>query len=322
MRTHGLFQLSPVVIAAGLLLLLAPAGCRRPEPGTFATPEEAVQALHDLAATGDEKRSDEIFGPGSYELFQSGDPQRDKQATARVKALIAEKVAFDEFDESTRVALFGEKEWPFPIPLVKTGERWRFDTAAGREELLNRRIGYNELATLQSLHEFVEAQREYASEGRDGNKPAFAQRFLSSPGKRDGLYWAAEEGEPESPLGDLLADAEQDLSGEGGPQAYNGYFYRLLTAQGKSAPGGERSYLNAQGQLTAGFAAVAWPAKHGNSGVMSFLVNQRGIVYQKDLGADTATAVAAITTFDPDATWSPTADSLADVADEAESEDL
>lgn len=305
-----------IACAAGLLGVLLSTSCKRVEPGTFATPEEAVRALADLVGTGDERRAEEIFGPGSIDIFRSGDEAEDQKAAARVKQLIAEKVAFDEMDANTRVALFGAKAWPFPIPLVKSGERWRFDTAAGREELLNRRIGYNELATLASLHAYVDAQKEYFAAGRDGNPPAFAQRFLSSEGRRDGLYWPAAEGEEESPLGDLLAQAAADYDGE--PQPFHGYFFRILTGQGKSAPGGERSYLDKKGLMTGGFAALAWPAKHGNSGVMTFLVNHRDIVYQKDLGPETATAIAAIQTFDPDRSWEPTGDSLGLVEDDGE----
>jgi DUF2950 family protein len=304
--------------AGGAVLLLFAVACRRADPGSFATPEEAVAAVASVAGTGDEKRVEEIFGPGSMELFRSGDPEEDRKAALKVKELIAAKVGFDELDANTRVALFGEKAWPFPIPLVRKDGRWRFDTEAGRTELLNRRVGYNELSTLNSLHEYVNAQREYAAEGRDGNPRAYAQRFLSSEGKQDGLYWPAAEGEPESPLGDLLADASVDASK--GPQPFNGYHYRILTGQGKNAPGGEMSYLDSKGLMSRGFAAVAWPAKHGNSGVMTFLVNERGIVYQKDLGAETGTVAAAIQSFDPDSSWEVTGDSLAEVEDEGAAE--
>jgi hypothetical protein len=312
-------RISQFAFAAGLAgVLLLTAGCRRAEPGTFATPEEAAQALHDLIGTGDDRRTEEIFGAGSLELFRSGDAADDAKAAQRVKQLIAEKVAFEEFDETTRVALFGEKAWPFPIPLVRSGERWRFDTEAGREELLNRRIGYNELSTLASLHAYVDAQFEYFAQGRDGNRPAFAQGFWSSEGRQDGLYWEAAEGEPESPLGDLLAEAAQGEADDAQP--YHGYHYRILTRQGKNAPGGERNYLDDKGLMTTGFAAIAWPAKYGNSGVMTFLVNQRDIVFQKDLGAETEQAAAAIQSFDPDPTWEPTGDSLEEVEDDGEEE--
>lgn len=315
-RIHRIASISGVVGVAGLLLLAA--GCKRAEPGTFATPEEAVQALHDLAGTGDERRADEMFGPGSLDMFRSGDPADDKKAAERVKEMIQAKVEFEEADGNRLVALLGDEAWPFPIPLLKSGERWRFDSESGRQELLNRRIGWNELSTLATLHAYVDAQFEYHAEGRDGKKPAFAQKVESSEGLRDGLYWPVAEGEAPSPLGDLVAGAAALESPD--PQPFHGYYYRILTAQGKDAPGGERSYLDDQGLMTRGFAAVAWPAKYGNSGVMTFLVNQRDIVYQKDLGPGTAELAAAIRSFDPDATWEPTRDSIDQVEDDGEAE--
>lgn len=317
---HSGFQASCSAVLAGLLLTLA--GCsREPAPGTYATPEEAVAALDSLVGTGDEKRADEMFGAGSLDLFRTGDPEEDKREAARVKQMMAEKVGFEEIDENTRVALFGEKDWPFPIPLVQKDGRWHFDTAAGREELINRRVGYCELWTLASLHAYVDAQHEYASAGRDGNPPAYAQRFLSNEGKQDGLYWPAAEGEAPSPLGDLLAGAAVGpTTPPGQPRAFRGYHYRILKGQGKNAPGGERSYLNPKGLMTGGFAAIAWPAKYGNSGVMTFLVNQQGIVFEKDLGKDTDAAVAAIQSFDPDETWSPTSDTIETVDGAGEEE--
>jgi hypothetical protein len=307
---HSGFQTAVLAVLAGLLLTLA--GCsREPEPGTYATPEEAVAALDSLVGTGDAKRADEIFGPGSLDLFQTGDPAEDRREAQLVKQMLAEKVGFEEIDEDTRVALFGEKEWPFPIPLVRKDGRWRFDTAAGREELLNRRIGYYELWTLASLHAYVDAQRDYAAAGRDGKPAAFAQRFLSSEGSHDGLYWPVAGSDALSPLGDLLAGAAMGpTTPPGQPRAFHGYYFRILKGQGEHAPGGARSYLDPKGHMTAGFAAVAWPAKYGNSGIMTFIVNQQGIVFEKDLGEGTDAAVAGIQAFDPDDTWHPTSDSI------------
>ncbi|MFT5140489.1 MAG: hypothetical protein ACI9CB_002153 [Rhodothermales bacterium] len=291
---------------SGLLLIMT--GCDRTanEAGTFATPEEAIQAVADLIGSGDEGKTEKIFGPGSASLFQTGDENADRRNAGLAKEMILTKVNFEDFDDKTKVVYIGEEAWPLPIPLVKTadGLRWRFDTAAGQEELLNRRIGRNELFTLASLRELVSAQEEYRAEGRDGNPPAYAQKFLSTEGRQDGLFWLSAEGVALSPIGDLLADAE-DYS-----QAFHGYYYRMLTAQSQNAPGGEKTYLDEQGQLTGGFAVVAWPNKYGNSGVMTFQINQLGIVFQKDLGADTETAAAAIQVFDPDKSWDPTSDSL------------
>jgi hypothetical protein len=188
--------------------------------------------------------------------------------------------------------------------------RWYFDLKAGQEEVLNRRVGRNELSTIATLRAIAEAQREYAVEGRDGNPPAFAKRLISTEGKRDGLYWPTAEAEEPSPLGPLVVAAfhEGYRTKEGEPVPYHGYFYRLLTSQGKSAPGGAKSYLDAQGQLTRGFAVVAWPSTYDNSGVKTFIVNQQGIVFEKNLGTGTAGKVGDMTEYDPDLSWAPVID--------------
>ncbi|MCU0975751.1 MAG: DUF2950 domain-containing protein [Steroidobacteraceae bacterium] len=299
------------LMLVGIAVLAAACG-KEPRQQSFDSPEQAIEAMTALIGQQDERAVDKVFGPGAYDLFRSGDEAADREDFERVKAMVGEGVDFAEFDDKTVVALLGEDGWPWPIPLVQQAGKWRFDTAAGREELLNRRIGRNELYTLTALHAFVDAQREYASEGRDGNPRAFAQKFRSSPGKRDGLYWEPVEGEPLSPLGDLLAGTDRSSDT---PEPFHGYYYRILVAQGPGAVGGEKSYLDDKGLLTGGFAAVAWPAKHGNSGVMTFIVNHRGLVYQKDFGAGTDKAVEAIQAFDPDASWELTPDELEAVAD-------
>lgn len=291
-----------------LSLLIASTGHAQQD---FETPEQAVAALSDLIGAqeaAEEQAADAIerlFGEGSAELFDSGDRAMDIEDYRRIKAMIEEKLEFSDHDDRTKVALFGADAWPWPIPLVKESGMWRFDTASGREELINRRIGRNELHTLAALREIVAAQREYALVGRDGRPPAYARKFRSAVGKRDGLYWPSVEGEPLSPLGDLLADSDVT---ESEPRPFHGYFYRILTAQGGSAPGGERDYLDDEGNLRGGFAVVAWPAKHGSSGVMTFLMSQRGIIYQRDLGEGTAEQAGRIQVFDPDAAWMPTGD--------------
>jgi hypothetical protein len=292
---------------AVLALWLFLSGCARQDPGLFETPEAAVQAVAELIGQHDDQRTEAIFGPGSIELFQSGDEDADQADGERVKAMIDAGVAFEDFDENTKIALLGDAAWPWPIPLVRDGEGWRFDTASGREELLNRRIGRNELWTLTALHEVVEAQREYRSQPRDGNPPAYAQRFRSSEGRHDGLYWPAAGDSELSPLGDLLAESE---AWGPDPHPFNGYFYRMLTRRDASAPGGARDYLDENGLLTGGFAVVAWPAKHGNSGVMTFITNHRGLIYQKDLGPATEQAASEIQAFNPDASWTPTGDMM------------
>jgi Protein of unknown function (DUF2950) len=302
MNSHTQRMIRGLALLAFALFLT---GCARPDPGLFDTPEAAMQAVAELIGQYDDQRLEAIFGPGSVDLFRSGDDDADRADGERVKAMIEVGVEFEDFDENTKIALLGDDAWPWPIPLVRDGEGWRFDTAAGREELLNRRIGRNELWTLTALHEIVEAQREYRSEPRAGNPPAYAQRFRSSEGKRDGLYWPAEDEADLSPLGELLAESDAERPA---PQPFHGYHYRMLTRQGDSAPGGARDYLDGNWLLTGGFAVVAWPAKYGNSGVMTFITNQRGLVYEKDLGPETEQAAAAIQAYDPDASWSPTGD--------------
>ena len=289
-------------------VLSALAACSRAPAGTYSTPEEAVQALGDVAGSGDMKKAEEMFGADGVELLHSGDAAADHEDALRVKAMIGEKVAFEDLDETTKAVVIGNEAWSFPFPLVLEDGRWRFDAVAGRDELLNRRIGRNELGALASLHAYVDAQREYQAAKRDGKPRSYARRFRSSAGAHDGLYWAAADGEEESPLGPLYAEAARDALESTEPQPFHGYHFRILEGQGKNAPGGERSYVDNNGLMTRGFAAVAWPAKYGNSGIMTFLVNQQGLVFQKDLGDGTDAAVAAINVYDPDETWQPTGD--------------
>ena len=293
---------------AGISVLAMLPACSPAPPGTYKTPDEAVQALGDHAGSGDAKKTEEMFGADALDMFDSGDPVADREDALRVKAMISEKVTFEDLDETTKAAVIGNEEWLFPIPLVQEKGRWRFDAAAGREELLNRRIGRNELLALASLHAYVDAQREYFTQGRDGKSPAYARRFRSTEGKHDGLYWPVAEGEEESPLGPLYADAAQEQMQATERLPFHGYYFRILEGQGKNAHGGERSYLDKKGRMALGFAAIGWPAKYGNSGVMTFQVNRQGIVFQKDLGAGTETAAAAISSYDPDESWSPTGD--------------
>jgi len=311
-------MISRQTVACGLAVLALVPGLRDAAAAEtfgqgFRTPGLAVDALYDLIGQADVARVDAMFGPGAYDLFSSGDPVADKADFGRVKDMIREGVLFDDVDDDTMVVLLGPKQWPWPVPLQERGGLWYFDTAAGREELLNRRIGRNELWTLTALREGVEAQREYRATGHDGLPPAYAQRFRSTPGRRDGLWWPAAPGEPASPLGDLLAGSEPGAREEAQP--FHGYYYRMLKRQGKDAPGGERDYVDAAGLMTGGFAILAWPAKHDNSGVMSFMVSDRGIIYQRDVGDDTAAAAAAILSFNPDSSWTPTGDLLEDADD-------
>ena len=295
------------VVGAGSLVLAA-SGCAAPGK-TYATPAEAMNAVADVAGTGDQERVKQIFGSDALNVISSGDSVADRANALRVKEMILDHVEF-EGDDDEVVAIVGEDHWPFPIPLTRHDDGWRFDLEAGREELLNRRVGRNELQTLVTLREYVIAQGEYAEIGRDGNPPAFALKFRSTDGRHDGLFWPVVEGEPESPLGPLLAGAVKEGYAEsaGGPRPFHGYHYRILTTQGANAPGGDRDYVDGNGLLTLGFGAVAWPASHGNSGIMTFVVNHLGIVFEKDLGAGPDKAARSITSFNPDETWAPVRD--------------
>ena len=220
------------------------------------------------------------------------------------------------YDEKNRLAtegentilIVGKQDWPFPIPLVKKGQSWVFDTEKGRQEILNRRIGGNELFTIQACLAVVDAQREYAMKIHDNDKSGlleYAQKFVSDPGKKNGLYWEVKAGEPESPLGPIMTQIKSEgyeKKPSGAPVPYHGYYYRILTAQGKDAPGGAYSYL-VKGKMIGGFAVVAYPAEYGNSGVMTFIVNHDGKVFQKNLGKNTATVAKSMKEYNPDKTW-------------------
>jgi DUF2950 family protein len=273
---------------------------------SFASPEEAVKAVIAAARANNDKEMLAIFGANAKDLLFSGDPVADKQRRARAIAAYDEKNRIDSKGEE-RVLIIGKQDWPFPIPLVKKGEGWVFDAEKGREEILNRRIGDNELYTIQALLAVVDAQREYALKDRDKNGLLeYAQKFMSDAGKKNGLYWETKAGEPESPLGPIMNEAQgqgYQFKPSSTPAPYHGYNYRILTAQGKDAAGGAYSYL-VKGKMIGGFAVVAYPAQYGNSGVMTFIVNHDGKVYQQNLGANTATIAKNMKEFNPDKNWS------------------
>jgi len=276
-------------------------------PGeTFGSPDAAVAALAVALTNHDRQRAEGLFGPGSLEVLESGDPAADQQAAERIVEMIHEKVAF-EGRGGQQVALVGNDAWPLAIPLVQAGDRWRFDLDAGREELLRRRIGRNELFTIEALQECVAAQHEQRDATPGAETRPFASRFTSPDAGQDGLYWKARAGQPESPVGPLLAAAAWEDPPAPGHEAtpLHGYYYRMLHGQGTAAPGGKLEYLDEGGRMTRGCAVIAWPATYGNSGVMTFIVNHHGVVFEKDLGPDTATAAGAIKAYDPDGTWKP-----------------
>ena len=273
---------------------------------SFSSPEEALKTLIDALKGNNLSAVAKIFGPNIEPILHSGDPVADKNARERFVAAADERHHFDG-SGNTLTLVIGKDDWPFPIPLKKVDDHWRFDTAAGREEILDRRIGQNELSTIQTMLAYVDAQRDFADLQRQQSGIAeYAQHILSTPGKKDGLYWPTAEGEPPSPLGPLVASARaagyrRGAKGEG-PTPYHGYFFKVLTSQGPSASGGAADYI-VNGRMIGGFALVAWPARYGDSGVMTFIVNHQGTVYQKNLGPQTAEIAPAINTFDPDPRW-------------------
>ena len=298
----NLFAVAVLVLVMTITGLTAEAASKQK---SFATPEDAVKALIAALKADDNKEILAIFGEGSKDLMYSGDPVSDKERRKKGIGAFDKKNSLVKEGEKM-VLVIGENDWPFPVPLVKQGEKWIFDTKAGRVEILNRRIGQNELSTIRTMHEIVDAEREYAMVDRDGDGLVeYAGKFLSDPGKKNGLYWQTKEGEEPSPLGELVAKAKAGgytkRSSEK-PEPYNGYYYLMLNKQGKDASGGAFDYV-VKGKQIAGFAVVAYPAKYGNSGVMTFMVNQDGVVYQKDLGRNTEKAAKAVKKFDPDKTW-------------------
>jgi hypothetical protein len=274
---------------------------------TFKSPEEAVKSLMEAARANNTKEVLAIFGPTWNEIISKVDKVQDKAAKDRFMKAYDEMNKLEKETDSKMTLVVGKEEWPFPIPIVKVGESWRFDTKAGKEELINRRIGRNELDTIQVCLAYVDAQREYAMKDQDGDGLlAYAQKFWSTKGKKDGLYWEAKEGEEQSPLGlgAARAVAEGYTPGKPGdkPSPFHGYFYRILKAQGKNAPGGAYDYV-VKGKMIGGFALVAYPAEYGSSGVMTFIVNHDGVVYQQNLGSETAKVASAMKAYDPDETW-------------------
>jgi hypothetical protein len=269
---------------------------------TFATPEEAAAALVAATKAQDRKAQLAILGSDARPLLQSGDAVADKSAGARFVSLYEAANKMEKSGDAKAVLAIGKDAWPFPIPIVKAGETWRFDSAAGKEELLNRRIGGNELNTMQAALAYADAQRDYYLQNPQKDKLLqYAQKFSSTQGKRDGLYYPTKAGEPRSPLGPLF-DKAKAAGYEKAGGGYHGYRYKILKAQGADAKGGAYSYV-AQGKMIGGYALVAWPVTYGNSGVMTFMISHEGAVYEKDLGTGTAALAEKMTKFNPDKTW-------------------
>jgi DUF2950 family protein len=295
-----------IVCALALLVMAPMALAATAGPKRFASPEAGVTALVEAVKVDDQPMLLAVLGPHGSKLISSGDAVADRQSReAFLKAYgEANKLVLDGDTKATLV--IGQDEWPMPIPLVKAKDGWRFDTQQGEKEILARLIGRNELAAIKVCLAITDAEHEFAVRDRDGDGVLeYAPKFVSMPGKRDGLYWLTQEDEPPSPLGPLLAAATSEgyTRSASRPLApYHGYFYRILTRQGKDAPGGAYDYV-VNGKMIGGFAVIAYPARYGASGIMSFIVNHDAVVYEKDLGKNTAVIASKMTIFNPDASW-------------------
>ena len=283
------------------------AAATRAKQKTFASPEEAVKAVVDALRNNDTKELNAILGPGAKSLVSSGDEVADRAGRERFVKNFETMHRLEQDSTGKMILHVGSDDYPMPIPIVKRGKQWFLDTQAGKEELINRRIGRNELNVIDALHAFVDAQREYAVKDLDGDGTmAFAQKFMSSKDKHDGLYWEVKEGQEESPLGPLVARASAvgyETKGRSEkPSPFHGYYFRILKAQGPHATGGAYDYV-VNGKMILGFAFLAYPANYGSSGIMTFIVNQDGVVYQKNLGKNTVKTAKAMMTYDPDKTW-------------------
>lgn len=304
-------RFSAIGLVLGALFFASPASAAAPDAGprAFDTPQQAAEVLVKAAEAGDIPALLAILGPEGKDIVSSGDPVEDRNDLAKFakKARAKMKVSFDLADPKRAILIAGDDDWPMPVPIVEAAGKWRFDAKEGREEILARRIGGNELQAISLLRGYVEAQREYASELRDGaTMRQYAQKWVSTPGKQDGLSWYGPDGKPAGPIGDeiakLLAAGYTKKS-----EPVDGYYFRTLTAQGPAARLGARNYI-VDGMMIGGFAAVAWPANYGVTGVQTFLVNNDGLVYQKDLGDDTEKLGPAIREFNPDEGWTVTHD--------------
>ena len=287
------------LIAVVALVLIAPAASAQQ---SFKSPDDAAAALAAAAKSGATKDILKVLGPEAAEIVDSGDSVEDADTRQRFVDAYEAKHSISMQANKRAILMLGKDDFPFPIPLFQAKTGWEFDTAAGRVEILYRRIGRNELEAIQTALAYVDAQNDYADKDRGAGPGVYAQHIVSSPGKKDGLYWPSDG--DQSPLGELAAQASAEgyKVGGGEPQPYHGYYYRILTRQGPNAPGGEMDYV-INGKMIGGFALVAYPAEYGNSGVMTFVVNHAGTGYQKDLGERTEAIAKRMTRFDPDQTW-------------------
>ncbi len=295
-----------MVLPAVFLIVGGQSFAQKEKQETFSSPTNAVQAMVDAMKAGNIARLQAVFGPAGKGLFSSGDEVEDRETREEFVKVYEEKNRLETVGKNKVVLHVGKDDWAWPIPIVKVGQRWRFDAEEGKKEILARRIGENELAAIQVCLAYVDAQREYARDHSTGGMMEYAQKLMSDPVKKDGLCWESKQGEKQSPLGPLVAKAcRSSFSGaqQGDElQPYHGYLYKILKKQGRNAPGGAYDYV-VDGKMIGGFALVAYPAHYGSSGVMTFIVNQDGVVFQKNLGKNTEKLAEAMTSFDPDKTW-------------------
>ncbi len=290
----------------GLMLFLLHACAQEPARTRFATPDDAAKALLKGLKMNNVEELKAIFGPDAEKDLTSGDPVSDRHDREVIALAMEQSRRWDPLGADRKELVIGDEQWPFPIPLMKVGDGWEFDTDAGKDEILSRRIGRNELRVIDLCRAYVLMQQEYASKPRDGKIAGlYAQKLRSTPGRQDGLYWSVGPEEKASPLGDLVAQAaaegyDEDQSSS---QPFWGYYYRVLTAQGAAAKGGARSYI-VNGEMSGGFGLIAYPAEYGRSGIMTFMVNQDGVVYEADLGEDTLQVASRLNAYNPDSTWS------------------
>jgi hypothetical protein len=298
-----------VVAASALVLLVVSyvltSSAQAPGQRTFSSPQEASRALYEAAQKDDEKAMSEILGPAGKDLISSGDPVEDMNSRMKFAVKYEQMRRFVAEPGGTVTLYVGAENWPLPIPLVSKNGLWYYDTDAGKQEILLRRIGKNELAAIQASQDLVEAQKEYAArEQARGSSPHYAERFVSDKGRHNGLYWSETADEFDSLIDPLIALAGESSGGHttSAPMPFNGYYFRLLSGQGDNATGGEMTYI-IDGKMVRGFAFVAYPAEYRSSGVMTLIVNQSGVVYEKDLGSKTTELATAMTVYDPDSSW-------------------
>ncbi len=304
----GRLPVSALLVALPIIALclsgaLGAARAQTATQKTFATPDAAVEALVKALNAVDAVSMKEILGPEHQDILIGGDEAAARENRKRAGAAATEYVELREAGDGRRIVIIGKKRWPVPIPIAKAGDRWYFDTAAGLDELVNRRVGRNELNAIKLCRQYITAQISYARKDRNGDQVReFAQQLISDKGKRNGLYWDAPEGEELSPFGPLIADARNYLEGKNIGDPFMGYYFRIITRQDASAIGGRYDYI-INGNMIAGFALIAFPAEHGNSGIMTFICSHARKIYQKDLGPDGDLIAGATKIFNPDSTW-------------------